>query len=91
MNIVFQTNIDCCKRFVDNLNARHPEWMPCVGDYVEVYEAKDTSILLQAVSRTWRCGQLHIELGLTPFWKSLSLLEFEKWVKEPPILNKTSK
>ncbi len=80
----FYTNIDCCKQYVARINERRVEARPLVGDYFEVYSAPQTSVLLAVATRTWKGGELYVELGLTPHWAKLGIPAFDEWVTNKP-------
>ncbi len=87
----FHTNIDCCKKFMPALtenkhrggvivrtSLEHAQ--PMVGDCVEVYRCAKKVVALKVVARTWRDGDLHIELHLPDAFLHGSILDFEKFV-----------
>lgn len=73
----FETNIDCCKRFMKgNSNLALKSINPQVGDTVRVYHDSEFELWMPVVSRRWYLTNgstpvLICELGCPSYFKNL--------------------
>ena len=75
----FYTNLDCVKKFVDELNRTQPVMQPLVDDMVVVHATEHSTIRLTVYSRCWNvAGDLTVELNLP---NHMTVSKFEEWVK----------
>ena len=80
MKTHYKTSVDCCKPFMEALNASDVVYaQPLVGDYVVVFDSPGKVIHMQVGMRTWTKTYLGIELVPPTAWASLKA--FIEWVK----------
>lgn len=77
----FHTNIDCVKRLVQNFNAipATSHIIPSVGDHVEISRGRVSVVEMKVVGRTWKAGDLHVDLHLPSYAPDIPT--FEKMVQ----------
>lgn len=83
--VKFLTNIDCCKRFMNQNSGLPLERInPLIGDYIRVYHDTGFEVSMKVVERKWvltngTSPELHVWLA-SP--NGFSIPEFEKVLKD---------